>query len=712
MKRKSQLLAWLMALCLLASLAVVPAAAVTAEDVTRLEQELNAAQNLVTEKQTALDTIKGEVATEKAGYESEKNSAQAELDEAQAALNSAGEDATNKDDLQKAVDAAKEKVDAVQGKIDAAEAKVTAAESELAAAKGAANAKEAELKAAQKELEASSKCTHGNDPDKCPECHPELKKCEHGNDPSKCPVCNPPATDKATHPASDDISVSGYVDLGTLEKNASTSSRTGSFTVRNTSGFDMSFSAGTASGYKVSAPSSISANSSATVTVELLSSNGVGTYNRSLDMSVSFKDGDGQSYSFSTKLYAEVVEKGYALAADPASKDLGKLKEGYSEKEAKEKEVTVSIQNKGASSVRMDGVKGNDHFTVTAVGDDYETLKNGEKASYKIVPKQGLAVGTYTDTITFLTRENTNATFKATVVIEKKLDPLTVEPNPLDFGVAEEGYAALTQKTVTVKNNTDYAIRLNQPTSYSYEISLLSQTSLPAGSSATFTIRPRTGLPANLYDGVVEVYGSSNDNTLAAKLNVKFSVNRPAGPSTFSDVAAGSTFAADIAYVSQKGLMSGKGGGLFKPQESITRGQLVTILYRLEGQPAVSGAGFPDVAAGSYCEKAVKWAAANGITAGGKDGLFRPNDSITREQLATFLYRYNNYKGYVVAKQADLSAFSDSGSVSSYAKDALSWANGTGLVNGTSDGRLNPSGGATRGQAAAILHRFCVSIGR
>ncbi len=712
MKRKSQLLAWLMALCLLASLAVVPAAAVTAEDVTRLEQELNAAQNLVTEKQTALDTIKGEVATEKAGYESEKNSAQAELDEAQAALNSAGEDATNKDDLQKAVDAAKEKVDAVQGKIDAAEAKVTAAESELAAAKGAANAKEAELKAAQKELEASSKCTHGNDPDKCPECHPELKKCEHGNDPSKCPVCNPPATDKATHPDSDDITVSGYVDLGTLEKNASTSSRTGSFTVRNTSGFDMSFSAGTASGYKISAPSSISAGSSATVTVELNSSNGVGTYNRSLDMSVSFKDGDGQSYSFSTKLYAEVVEKGYALAADPASKDLGKLKEGYSEKEAKEKEVTVSIQNKGASSVRMDGVKGNDHFTVTAVGDDYETLKNGEKASYKIVPKQGLAVGTYTDTITFLTRENTNATFKATVVIEKKLDPLTVEPNPLDFGVAEEGYAALTQKTVTVKNNTDYAIRLNQPTSYSYEISLLSQTSLPAGSSATFTIRPRTGLPANHYDGVVEVYGSSNDSTLFAKLNVKFSVNRPAGPSTFSDVAAGSTFAADIAYVSQKGLMSGKGGGLFKPQESITRGQLVTILYRLEGQPAVSGAGFPDVAAGSYCEKAVKWAAANGITAGGKDGLFRPNDSITREQLATFLYRYNNYKGYVVAKQADLSAFSDSGSVASYAKDALSWANGTGLVNGTSDGRLNPSGGATRGQAAAILHRFCVSIGR
>ncbi len=177
-------------------------------------------------------------------------------------------------------------------------------------------------------------------------------------------------------------------------------------------------------------------------------------------------------------------------------------------------------------------------------------------------------------------------------------------------------------------------------------------------------------------------------------------------------MAAGSTFAADIAYVSQKGLMSGVGEGRFNPGAPVTRGQLVTILYRLEGQPAVSGAGFPDVAAGSYCEKSVKWAAANGITAGGKDGLFRPGDSITREQLATFLFRYNAYKGYVSTQRANLADFSDGAAVASYAKEALSWANAAKLVNGTSDGRLNPSGGATRGQAAAILHRFCVSIGR
>ena len=534
---------------------------------------------------------------------------------------------------------------------------------------------------------------------------------QSGGTEQKPPVVTPdpkPEPPTITYPKSGDLSCPSSVNFGTLEKDASSSSRTQTFTIKNTSDHEIKLSYSAPSGYSVSGiPSSLTAGSSATVSVQLNSAASTGNYDRKLSITASFEGGSG-SGDFSVSLYAEVVEKGYSIVADPTSKDLGKLKEGYSEKEATEKEVTVTIQNKGASSVRMDGVKGNDHFTVTAVGNDYETLKSGEKTNYKIVPKQNLTVGTYTDTITFQTRENVTATFKATVVIEKKLAPLTVEPETLDFGVVEEGYAALAQKTVTVKNNTEYAIRLDQPASYSFEISLLTQTSLPAGGSTTFSIRPRTGLPANLYNGVVELYGSGE----SARLNVQFAVTKPAGPTTFSDVAAGSTFAADIAYVSQKGLMSGVGEGRFNPGAPVTRGQLVTILYRLEGQPAVSGAGFPDVAAGSYCEKAVKWAAANGITAGGKDGLFRPGDSITREQLATFLFRYNNYKGYVTTQRADLGKFSDGAAAASYAREALSWANACSLVNGTTDGRLNPSGGATRGQAAAILHRFCVSIGK
>lgn len=498
------------------------------------------------------------------------------------------------------------------------------------------------------------------------------------------------------------------MNFGTLEKDASSSSRTQTFTIKNSSDYEMTLTYSVPSGYSVSGiPSSLTAGGSATVTVQLTSASSTGNYDKRLTITAAFAGGSGSS-SFDVYLYATVVEKGYSITVDPASKDLGKLKEGYTEDEAKKTEVTVTIQNKGASSVRMYGVKGNDHFNVTAVKSDSETLQNGDKTDYRIVPKQGLAVGTYTDTITFQTRENATAAFKATVVVEKKLAPLTVEPGTLDFGTAEEGYTALAQKTVTVKNNTEYAIRLEQPVSYNYEISLLTQTSLPAGGSTTFSIRPRTGLPANYYSGVVELWGSGE----SAKLNVQFTVTKPAGPTTFSDVAAGSTFAADIAYVSQKGLMSGVGEGRFNPGAPVTRGQLVTILYRLEGQPAVSGAGFPDVAAGSYCEKAVKWASANGITAGGSDGLFRPGDSITRQQLATFLFRYNAYKGYVTTQRADLGAFSDGATAASYAREALAWANAAGLVNGTSDGRLNPSGGATRGQAAAILHRFCVSVGQ
>ena len=259
-----------------------------------------------------------------------------------------------------------------------------------------------------------------------------------------------------------------------------------------------------------------------------------------------------------------------------------------------------------------------------------------------------------------------------------------------------------------MKNNTDKPVSLEQPASYNYIVGLISNTSIPAGGTSTFTVTPRTGLGSNVYNDSITVRAGS----YSTRLDLRFTVTPKVLLAVFADVAADSTFAADISYVSQKGLMSGKGNNQFKPNDPITRGQLVTILYRLEGQPAVTGTGFSDVAAGSYCENAVKWAAAHNITTGGNDGTFKPNDPITRQQLATFLYRYNTYKVYSTASKADLSKFSDAASVADYAKEALSWANGAGLINGTGEGKLNPGGGATRGQAAAILHRFCVSIGK
>lgn len=185
---------------------------------------------------------------------------------------------------------------------------------------------------------------------------------------------------------------------------------------------------------------------------------------------------------------------------------------------------------------------------------------------------------------------------------------------------------------------------------------------------------------------------------------------KPTG-NPFIDVAEGSWYADAVQYVYDKGLMAGTSSTTFSPDATTTRGMIVTILYRLEGTPAVSGAsGFTDVADGQYYADAVAWAAVNNIVGGYGNGLFGPNDTITREQMAAILYRYAQYKGYDVTASADLSGYSDVAQVSSYALAALQWANAEGLVNGTSDTTLTPGGSATRAQVAVILMRFCENI--
>ncbi len=185
---------------------------------------------------------------------------------------------------------------------------------------------------------------------------------------------------------------------------------------------------------------------------------------------------------------------------------------------------------------------------------------------------------------------------------------------------------------------------------------------------------------------------------------------KPTG-NPFIDVAEGSWYADAVQYVYDKGLMAGTSATTFSPDATTTRGMIVTILYRLEGTPAVPGAsGFTDVTAGQYYTDAVAWAAANNIVGGYGNGLFGPNDTITREQMAAILYRYAQYKGYDVTASADLSGYSDVAQVSSYALAALQWANAEGLVNGTSDTTLTPGGSATRAQVAVILMRFCENI--
>lgn len=184
---------------------------------------------------------------------------------------------------------------------------------------------------------------------------------------------------------------------------------------------------------------------------------------------------------------------------------------------------------------------------------------------------------------------------------------------------------------------------------------------------------------------------------------------RPAAPVglPFADVSGSDWFYNDVRYVYEKGIMDGTGIDRFSPNAPLTRAMIVTILYRMAGSPSVSGSSdFTDVAAGKWFAKAVAWAAANGIVNGYGSGLFGPNDPVTREQLAAILYRYAVYGGMTAATlEENLGSFADTAQLSAYAIQAMNWAVGQGLING-SGSNLVPKAQATRAQVAAIIHRY------
>ena len=184
---------------------------------------------------------------------------------------------------------------------------------------------------------------------------------------------------------------------------------------------------------------------------------------------------------------------------------------------------------------------------------------------------------------------------------------------------------------------------------------------------------------------------------------------RPAAPVglPFADVSSSDWFYNDVRYVYEKGIMDGTGADRFSPNAPLTRAMIVTILYRMAGSPSVSGSSdFTDVAAGKWFAKAVAWAAANGIVNGYGSGLFGPNDPVTREQLAAILYRYAVYGGMTaVTLEENLGGFADTAQLSAYAIQAMNWAVGQGLING-SGSNLVPKAQATRAQVAAIIHRY------
>ena len=197
----------------------------------------------------------------------------------------------------------------------------------------------------------------------------------------------------------------------------------------------------------------------------------------------------------------------------------------------------------------------------------------------------------------------------------------------------------------------------------------------------------------------------TKDMTVYAGWRVDENPNTGANP--FTDVSEKDWFYSDVMFVYENGLMLGTSKALFSPHGTATRGMMATILWRMEGSPAPKGKNsFTDVEAGKWYADAITWTAENVIFAGyGKD-KFGPDDPITREQLAAIFYRYADYKGYDLTVKGNLDKFKDADKITDYAKTAMQWAVGSGLMKGKSGNLLDPQGTATRAEIAAMLHRF------
>lgn len=232
---------------------------------------------------------------------------------------------------------------------------------------------------------------------------------------------------------------------------------------------------------------------------------------------------------------------------------------------------------------------------------------------------------------------------------------------------------------------------------------------------ATFNLSNSTAIydfmANDVLDALPGIYTTYKQEGSAVTVKAVFAAQETDPDFPFTDVAKGSWYYEGVRYAYENGLMSGTGEGTFSPDLPTSRGMLVTILYRLAGSPAAGSASFTDVAKGRWYADGVAWASANGVVSGYPDGSFRPNDTITRGQMAAILYQYARIQGKLDDSRADLSIFSDLDSLSAYAKEPMSWAVAQGLFSGVSADTLAPGGSTTRAQAAVILTAFSKAQG-
>ena len=301
-------------------------------------------------------------------------------------------------------------------------------------------------------------------------------------------------------------------------------------------------------------------------------------------------------------------------------------------------------------------------------GVDYIAEKGSTKITIKSQPFRNQGGGTHTIAAEFRVNGDVNGELKraaqnGTVTLSEnkaiagKTVQITVQP--------DEGYE-LEQIVVTNKQGNAVAVTKINETTFSFV--------MPAGGAEIKTTLKKIFIPAE---------------------------EQP-----FLDVESGAWYVEWVKYAYNHGLMAGTSSVTFSPETVTSRGMLVTILWRMAGEPEESGCVFGDVDPGAYYGTATCWASKNGIVNGYGDGNYGPNDPVTREQMVMIILNYAKYCGVETDKQADLTGFSDCAEISSSAATAMSWANALGLIRGRNNGILDPKGSTTRAEAATILSQF------
>ena len=448
--------------------------------------------------------------------------------------------------------------------------------------------------------------------------------------------------------------------------------------------------------------------------------------------------------------------------ASPAALDFGSKTVGYTEAPAAQ---TVTLTNTGNQNVTVT-LPASANYTITAgegFANSTATLAPNGTAAFTVQPNTGLTAGDYDETLTVSGGSDVSASIELSFEVLETYT-LTVDLNGgsgstiggeytagevvnIDAGsrsnyrfdgwtsskggsFADASSASTTftmpaaDTTITAAwsyiggggSTTDY-YRLTFETNGGSEISSIRRAEYTTIDLTDYTPTREgyefTGWYAdeNLTEKITSIRLTRNTTVYAGWEEIK------ENPSTgfenpFTDVSESDWFFNDVKFVYQNGLMNGTSATTFSPEGTTSRGMIVTILWRMAGSPDMEdkiwGYPFADVDATAYYGTAVYWARLNGIAGGYDDATFGPNAPINREQMAVMMYRYAQYMGYDTTQGGmAIREYADYGQVSSYALEAMDWANATGIVTGTSESTLSPQGQATRAQAAAMFTRFC-----